>query len=138
MAARTLLHYELLEKVGEGGMGAVYKARDTHLNRYVAIKLLPPDRPVDRDRKLRFVQEAQAASALNHPNIITIHDVASADGTDFIVMEYLAGKTLDEMIPRKGNAVGRRVEICDPNCRCAHRGARRRYHSSGPSRPTSW
>lgn len=83
-------------------MGVVYKARDTHLDRFVAIKVLPAGAVADRERKRRFVQEAKAASALNHPNIVTIHDIASEDGTDFIVMEYVPGKTLDELIPRKG------------------------------------
>jgi Tol biopolymer transport system component len=97
-----LAHYEILEKLGEGGMGVVYKARDTHLDRFVAIKVLPPERTVDRDSKLRFVQEAKAASALSHPSIVTVHDVASEDGVDFMVMEYVQGSTLDARIPKKG------------------------------------
>ena len=83
-------------------MGIVYKARDTHLDRFVAIKVLPPELVADPDRKRRFVQEAKAASALNHPNIITIHDIASDNGTDFIVMEYVDGKTLGQLMPRRG------------------------------------
>jgi Tol biopolymer transport system component len=102
MIGRTILHYEIVEKLGEGGMGVVYKARDTHLDRFVAIKVLPPERVADPERKRRFVQEAKAASALNHPNIITIHDIASEGGRDFMVMEYVAGKTLAELIGRKG------------------------------------
>jgi serine/threonine-protein kinase len=102
MIGLTLLHYEMLQKLGEGGMGVVYKARDTHLDRFVAIKVLPPERVADPERKRRFVQEAKAASALNHPNIITIHDIASEGGRDFIVMEYVPGKTLDQLIGRKG------------------------------------
>jgi formylglycine-generating enzyme required for sulfatase activity/cephalosporin-C deacetylase-like acetyl esterase/predicted Ser/Thr protein kinase len=97
-----LLHYEVLEKLGEGGMGIVYKARDTHLDRFVALKILPPEKIADSDRKLRFVKEAKAASALNHPNIITIHDIAQDGGADFIVMEYVDGKTLDQVIPTGG------------------------------------
>src|SRR6187399_882137 len=97
-----LSHYEILAKVGEGGMGVVYKARDTHLDRFVAIKVLPPERVADPERKRRFVQEAKAASALNHPHIVVIHDIASADGADFMVMEYVAGRTLDHAIQRKG------------------------------------
>jgi serine/threonine protein kinase len=100
MLGRRLLHYEIIERLGEGGMGVVYKARDTHLERLVAIKVLPPDKTADAERKRRFVQEARAASALNHPNIITIHDIASDGDIDFMVMEYLAGKGLDQLIPR--------------------------------------
>jgi Tol biopolymer transport system component/predicted Ser/Thr protein kinase len=102
MIGTRLLHYEVLEKLGEGGMGVVYKARDTRLDRFVALKVLPPEKVSDPDRKRRFIQEAKAASALNHPSIITIHDIDHVDGTDFIGMEYVAGKTLSELIPRKG------------------------------------
>jgi Tol biopolymer transport system component len=83
-------------------MGVVYKAKDTHLDRLVAIKLLPAERVADPERKRRFIQEAKAASALNHPNIITIYDIDQADGLHFIAMEYVAGKTLDQQIGRKG------------------------------------
>jgi len=72
MVGKTISHYQVLEKIGEGGMGVVYKARDTHLDRFVAIKVLPPEKVADPERKRRFVQEAKAASALNHPNIITV------------------------------------------------------------------
>ena len=102
LEGQTLLHYRILEKIGEGGMGAVYKAQDTHLDRLVAIKVLPPDKVSDPDRVARFVQEARSASALNSPNIITIHDIAADRGVDFIVMEYVDGKTLDQLIGRKG------------------------------------
>ena len=102
MIGQTIAHYEILDKLGEGGMGVVYKARDTHLDRFVAIKVLLAERVADPERKRRFVQEAKAASALNHPNIITIHDIASDGGRDFIVMEYVAGRTLEQFIGRKG------------------------------------
>lgn len=102
MIGRTITHYEILEMVGEGGMGVVYKARDTRLQRFVAIKVLPSERMADPERKRRFIQEARAASALNHPNIITVHDIACDAGRDFIVMEFVAGKTLDQLIGRKG------------------------------------
>jgi Tol biopolymer transport system component/tRNA A-37 threonylcarbamoyl transferase component Bud32 len=102
MIGQRLLHYEITEKLGEGGMGVVYKARDTHLDRFVAIKVLPADRVADEDRRRRFVQEAKAASALNHPSIVTIHDIAEADGVDYIAMEYVQGRTLDQLIGRKG------------------------------------
>jgi len=94
--------YEILSLLGAGGMGVVYQARDTRLKRSVAIKVLPADKVSDPERKRRFIQEARAASALNHPNIITIYDIGSESGIDFIVMEYVAGETLDQRIPRKG------------------------------------
>src|SRR5208283_5139240 len=94
--------FQLLEKLGTGGMGEVYRARDTRLNRIVAIKVLRSDRGSDSNSRQRFFQEAQAASALNHPNIITIHDVVSSGGNDLIVMECVIGKTLSELIPRGG------------------------------------
>ena len=102
MIGKRLLHFDILEKLGEGGMGVVYKARDTHLDRLVAIKVLPAEKVADPERRRRFVQEAKAASALNHPNIVTIYDIGQTDGIDFIAMEYVEGKTLDALIPRKG------------------------------------
>src|SRR4030095_16626442 len=98
MPPRMLLHFELLETLGKGGMGVVYKARDTRLERLVAIKILPPELTASEERKRRFVQEARAASALNHPNIITIHDINREGNADFIVMEYVEGATLDQSI----------------------------------------
>ncbi len=92
-------------------MGVVYKTRDTHLNRFVAIKVLPPEMVTHTGRKVRFVQEAKAASALNHPNIITIHDISSDGGHDFMVMEYIAGKMLDQLIPRKGMRLNEALKI---------------------------
>ena len=102
MIGRSLAHYEILAKAGEGGMGAVYKARDTRLDRFVAIKILSAATVLDPERKRRFAQEARAASALNHPNIVTIHDIDTVDGVNFIAMEYVQGKTLAELIGRKG------------------------------------
>jgi serine/threonine protein kinase len=102
---KALLHYQIIEKLGEGGMGTVYKARDTHLDRFVAIKVLPAERVTDLKRKQRFMQEAKAASALNHPCIITVHDFNSDAGVEFIVMEYVRGKTLDQLIGCKGLAL---------------------------------
>ena len=102
MVGKTISHYKVLEKLGEGGMGVVYKARDTHLDRFVAIKVLPPEKVADPERKRRFVQEAKAASALSHPNIINVYDIDQADGIDYIAMEYVAGKRLDRLIPGTG------------------------------------
>ncbi len=97
-----LSHYELVEQLGEGGMGVVYKARDTRLGRYVALKVLPPGKASDPERRQRFVQEAKAASALNHPNILTVHEIGCEDGVDFIVTEYVAGQTLARLLPLRG------------------------------------
>ena len=102
MINRTLGHYEIEAKLGQGGMGVVYKARDPRLNRYVAIKILPPEKVADPAATQRFIQEAKAASALNHPGIVTIHDIRRDAGTDFIVMEYVPGQTLETMIPSTG------------------------------------
>ena len=111
MVGRRLLHFEILEKLGEGGMGVVYKARDTHLDRFVAIKVLPGDKVADPERRRRFVQEARAASALSHPNIITVHDITQAEGLDLIVMEHVDGKTLDALIPRSGMRLSEALTI---------------------------
>jgi DNA-binding winged helix-turn-helix (wHTH) protein len=101
LIGKALSHYRVLEKIGAGGMGEVYRARDISLDRVVAVKVLPPDKVADPERKRRFVQEAKAASALNHPNIITIHEFAEELGTQFIVMEYVQGKPLDQLIRHK-------------------------------------
>ncbi len=102
MIGRTIAHYEILEQLGEGGMGVVYKGRDLQLDRFVAIKVLRSDRVADSGRKGRFVQEAKAASSLNHPNIVTIYEIGADDGFDYIVMEFVSGNTLDRLIPRAG------------------------------------
>ncbi len=102
MIGRTLGHYRIESKLGEGGMGVVYRAFDTHLDRAVAIKILRPEVTVSPERKRRFVQEAKAASALNHPNIIHYYDIDTSDGTGFIAMEFVPGKTLDQLIGRRG------------------------------------
>ena len=99
---RQLLHYRLLNKVGEGGMGQVYRAEDTKLGRYVAIKLLTPDATRDQTAKRRLLAEAQSASVLNHPNIVTIHAIEEADGVDFIVMEFVEGETLTSYLATNG------------------------------------
>src|SRR5262245_53771912 len=91
-AGSRLGAYEILTLIGSGGMGEVYRARDTRLHRTVAIKILSRDQTAGPDRRRRFMQEARAASALNHPNIVTLHDIASESGVDYLVMEYVAGR----------------------------------------------
>src|SRR5436190_8525513 len=123
MTGRTLSHFEILEKLGEGGMGVVYKARDTQLNRFAALKLLPPDKMVHPERRRRFMQEARAASSLSHPNIVTIYEISQADGADFIAMEFVAGRTLDQLIPRGGMKVTEALRIAvqvAEGLTCAH------------------
>src|SRR5215813_9757710 len=102
MVGSKVQHYQFLEKLGAGGMGEIYKAQDTRLNRFVAIKVLSTASAGEPERRRRFIQEAQAASALNHPNIITIHDIVSEGDTEFMVMEYVSGKTLVDLIPKGG------------------------------------
>lgn len=102
MVGRTISHFEILEKLGEGGMGVVYSARDLKLDRLVALKILPPEQMINPHRRSRFEREAKAASALNHPNIVTIHEIESVDGVDYIAMEYVRGGTLRELIPPGG------------------------------------
>jgi len=111
LIGRTIGHYEVIEKIGEGGMGAVYKARDIRLGRSVALKMLPGESVANSERKWRFALEAKAASALNHPNIITIYDIDVADGVDFIAMEYVAGHTLADMIPPDGMEPARAIQF---------------------------
>jgi eukaryotic-like serine/threonine-protein kinase len=102
LVGRVVSRYEIVEKLGEGGMGVVYKARDTKLGRFVALKFLEAHRSLDPERRQRFAQEAQALSALNNPHIVTIHDVDEADGLVFIAMEHVEGQTLSERIGRRG------------------------------------
>ena len=101
MIMRTISHYEILSPLGEGGMGVVYRAFDTRLGRPVALKLLHREQAVDHERKKRFIQEARAASGLNHPHIITIYEIGEEGEHDFIAMEYVAGRSLASLIARQ-------------------------------------
>src|SRR5713226_140914 len=94
----TLSHYRIVSKLGAGGMGEVYLAQDTKLDRKVALKILPAELAANQDRMRRFTQEAKSAAALNHPNIATIHEIGESDGVNFIAMEFIDGATLREKI----------------------------------------
>ncbi len=123
-AGQILGHYRLLSVLGKGGMGTVYLARDIRLDRDVALKILATESKTDAERKRRLFGEAKAASALNHPNIVTVHDVGTEGKLDYLVMEYVAGKPLDQLIPRNGlkpkEAVRYGIQIADALA-CAHR-----------------
>ena len=102
LVGRIVSHYQFLEKLGAGGMGDIYKAHDARLNRFVAVKVLSTANAGDPERRRRFIQEAQAASGLNHPNIITIYDIVNEPEGDYMVMEFVSGKTLVDLIPKGG------------------------------------
>jgi serine/threonine protein kinase len=113
-AGTRLAHYEILSLLGEGGMGQVYRARDTKLQREVALKLLPADTAADPERRQRFEREARAVAALNHPNIVTIHSVDEVDGRLFLTMELVSGLPLSEMIGSGGLALDKLLKIAVP------------------------
>src|SRR5882724_5117030 len=107
----TIAHYRIMEPIGAGGMGAVYKAYDTKLQRVVALKLLPPEYISQQDRRRRFLQEARAASALNHPHILTVYEVGEDDGKPYIAMEYVEGETLRQKIKSRAFQLKETLDI---------------------------
>ena len=111
MIGKTISHYKILEKLGEGGMGVVYKAQDTKLDRLVALKFLPPHLTSEPVEKERFIHEAKAASALNHPNITTIHEIDEFEDQMFIVMEYCEGRTLKQVIEKETLSIKKVLDI---------------------------
>lgn len=111
MIGRTLSHYEILEEISRGGMGIVYRAHDVKLHRDVALKILPPELVEDEERKRRFVQEARAAAALQHPNIATVFEIGEADDTTFIAMELIEGEQLSDVLSRGPLSLERSVQV---------------------------
>ena len=114
MTGTTLHHYRIIRPIGRGGMGEVYAAEDTRLNRTIALKVLPQDVTADPERLSRFQREAKAIAALNHPNVVTIYSVEEADGVPFLTMELVEGKPLDAVIPRRGMKLAAFLELAVP------------------------
>ena len=137
MVGTTISHYEILEKIGQGGMGEVFLAQDTSLDRKVALKFLPDELQQDPTARKRFLREAKSAAALDHPYICKIYEVGEAEKKSFISMEYLEGETLTA---RGKSPAGRVASAVGPDARRADRGdagssSRRRYTADGPTPP---
>ena len=111
MVGRTISHYRITDKIGEGGMGVVYKAEDTKLHRTVALKFLRPDAVAGEELKARFLHEAEAAAALDHPNICTVHEIDEADGRTFLVMAFVEGRSLSEKLAERPLPLNEALDI---------------------------
>ncbi len=114
MIGRTLSHYRILQKLGEGGMGEVFLAEDTSLKRTVALKVLPAEVAGDAMRFARFRREAETVAALSHPNIVTIFSIEESDGTNFLTMEHVEGESLDRSLPREGLPLAKIFDLAIP------------------------
>ena len=110
-AGHTLGSYEIVARIGAGGMGEVYRAVDTRLGREIALKLLPPETAADPERLTRFRREARAAAALNHPNVVTVYSVEESGGVHFLTMELVDGRPLQDLIPPSGLPAARVLQL---------------------------
>jgi serine/threonine protein kinase len=133
MIGQTVSHYKILEQIGAGGMGEVFRAHDSRLNRDVAIKVMPASFAADVDRLRRFQVEAQAASALNHPNILVVHDIGTHEGAPYLVTELLEGETLRERLRHGHVSATKAVEYA----RQTAAGLARRHTRAAPRTGTS-